>query len=112
MLNAIYDRLRLITNYFTQVAQLVKKRRTSSRLPKIYDRPRPPYVRVLNSKHISRKVKDKLKWKRAQLNPAQLRREMVDMQGKLFNMGRKVSGYKINYGGVISQSEENFVYIR
>jgi hypothetical protein len=95
LLNAIYDRLSLITNYFTPMAQLVEKRRTGSKVKKIYDRPRPPYVRVLNSKHVSRKVKDKLKRKRAQLNPAQLRREMVDMQGKLFDMGRKVSGYKL-----------------
>lgn len=111
-LNGIYDRLNLITNYFTPMLKMVDKSRTGSKVKKTYGRPQPPYVRVLQSKHVSKKAKVMIKQKRDQLNPAKLRREMVDLQGELFNMGRKVSGYKVNYGGIISQTEGNFVYIR
>jgi hypothetical protein len=112
LLNEIYARLRLITNYFTPMVKQIKKTRIGSKVKKVYDRPQPPYMRVLQSKDVSKEIKDKLKKERAKLNPVKLRKEMVDLQGKLFKMGRKVSGYKVNYGGIISQNERSFVYIR
>lgn len=112
LLNEIYARRRLITNYFTPMVKQVKKTRIGSKVKKVYDRPQPPYMKVLQSEDVSKEIKDKLKQERAKLNPVKLRKEMVELQGKLFKMGRKVSGYKVNYGGIISQNERSFVYIR
>ncbi|MCP4649795.1 MAG: transposase family protein [PVC group bacterium] len=84
LLNDIYEHLRLITNYFIPTMKLVKKERFGGKVTRKYDKPKTPYERVLESKHIEKEEKEMLKKVREKLNPAQLRRDMVKLQNKLF----------------------------
>lgn len=94
LLNEIYKRLRLITNYFTPSMKLIRKERIGSRVIKKYDIPKTPYQRVLESEYKSDDVKEKLKKERAKLNPAKLRREMLRLQKKLFETAQKKKRYR------------------
>jgi hypothetical protein len=86
MLNAVYDRLRLRTNFFLPSMKLAKKERIGSRVIKRYDEPKTPYERVLESSEISESAKAKLRRQFRSLNPAKLDREIRQLErclGKL-----------------------------
>ena len=84
LLNEIYKRLRLMTNFFIPTMKLEKKIRNGSSVYRKYDQPRTPYKRVLESPHIAESVKEELIEMRKGLNPAALRREMVKLQNNLY----------------------------
>ena len=114
VLNEIYKKLRLITNFFIPSMKLISKKRRGSKVIKIYDTPKTPYRRVLESDHISDEVKEKLKKQRSTLKPFQLRREMLFLQNKLFNMAVKRKKMKENLGSTNYKpginNTNNFVY--
>lgn len=56
VLNALYDRLRLYTNFFQPVMKLIEKTKVGSKGKK-YDQAKTPYRRVLESPFISREAK-------------------------------------------------------
>lgn len=112
ILNEIYDRVRLRTNYFTPTMKLVKKERSGSKVKRIYDSPMTPYERVLRLEEVDVKVKERLKRERKKLNPAQLSREILDWQEKLFKASKKVKRMEVRGERIIAQSGSNFVYIR
>ena len=86
LLNDIYDRVRLLVNFFHPSMKLISKTRNGARTSKRYDNPKTPHQRLLASEHISPKVKDVLTDRFNELNPAELQREMVDLQQKLINV--------------------------
>jgi hypothetical protein len=88
-LNELYSLLRLYTNYFQPVMKLVRKERVGSRVKKIYDKPQTPYHRVLASADVSDLQKRKLRNEYADLNPAQLKRDISALQEKLAASGRR-----------------------
>jgi hypothetical protein len=57
LLNALYNELLLLSNYFQPVMKLVRKERVGSRVKKHYDRPKTPYQRVLESSAVPETVK-------------------------------------------------------
>lgn len=82
-LNELYQRLRLFTNFFQPVMKLKEKTRTGSQVKKTYDTPKTPCQRVLESPHIPKKAKQRLRKQYQTLNPAELKRAISRLQVKL-----------------------------
>lgn len=60
-LNALYDLCSVYTNHFLPVTKLIAKKREGSRVRRIFDDPKTPYQRILDSSEVSDEQKDKLK---------------------------------------------------
>ena len=84
LLNELYGYLRLYTNYFQPVMKLLSKERDGAKVKKKFDEPRTPYQRLMAMPDISSRIKRQLKAEYATLNPAQLKREIMRLQEKLF----------------------------
>jgi hypothetical protein len=78
-LNAIYAVYRLYVNHFLPVTKLVSKVRQGSKVKKIYDAPKTPYQRVLDSAEVGEPEKRKLRAVHAKLDVVQLRRDLDKM---------------------------------
>ena len=87
LLNELYAQLRLYTNFFQPVMKLLSKQRTGAKVKKIYDRPRTPYQRLCDSTALSKQAKQQLRAQYASLNPAELKRNIVRLQSRLFRIG-------------------------
>lgn len=83
-MNRLYDTLRLYTNFFQPTMKLQSKERTGSRVKKLYDSPRTPFQRVLDSPHVTAEDKDTLRRQYRHLNPAALKRAIRKLQKQLF----------------------------
>ena len=57
--------------------KLTQKYRNGSKIIKKYDQPKTPYQRILESQHISEKMKNKLKEQLEKLNPFNLQKRML-----------------------------------
>jgi hypothetical protein len=86
VLNELYAVLRLHTNYFMPSAKLVSKERRGAKVTKRYDVPKTPYERVLASPEVSEAAKRKLAERYERLNPAALKRRIVTLQKKLYQL--------------------------
>ncbi len=75
-LNALYQVYRLYVNHFLPVQKLIGKVREGSRVKKIYDAPKTPYQRVLDSEQVSPTAKRKLRAIHAQLDIVTLKRQL------------------------------------
>jgi len=89
LLNQIYNKLRLYTNYFQPQMKCTDKLRIGSKIKKSYSVPQTPYQRILECEHIGENIKENLKFIYSSLNPVQLKKEIVLLQGKLYNMAIK-----------------------
>ena len=63
-------------NFFSPAFRLVDKVRSGSRLLKVYDTPRTPYARVMDSPEVPAQQKERLRKQRDALNPFRLRAEI------------------------------------
>ena len=86
LLNQIYALLRLQTNFFTPSQKLVEKHRVGAKVTKRHDTAATPYQRVLADPGISKKVKTALTREYESLNPAQIRRDLLDLQDQLLDL--------------------------
>ena len=84
ILNQIYGYLRLYTNYFQPTMKLVRKTRTGAKVKKEYDKPRTSYQRLMECPAVSKEAKAAMKAEYETLNPAQLKRKIIKLQGRLF----------------------------
>jgi hypothetical protein len=113
LLNQLYSRLRLYTNYFQPVMKLEEKIRVGTKVKKRYDQPRTPYQRVLESPMVEKEHKKKLNQEYAKLNPAELRRQISSLQIKLRKLAAKENlkkrNQKQNYKN--EKNQKNFEYI-
>ncbi len=75
-LNALYTVYRLYVNHFLPVTKLVSKVRHGRRVQKLYDDPKTPYHRVLDSPHVGEPEQRKLRGLHAKLDVVELRREL------------------------------------
>lgn len=82
-LNALYEIYRLYVNHFLPVTKLMSKVRMGRRVKKIYDAPKTPYQRVLDSDQVSPEAKRRLRAIHARLDIVQLRRQMDELLDKL-----------------------------
>jgi len=83
LLNRLYQYLRLFVNFFQPSVKLVEKTRIGSRVKKKYDMAKTPFQRVLQHDAIDTNVKEQLKQQYEELNPAQLKRKIVELQSQL-----------------------------
>ena len=88
ILNRLYSYLRLYTNYFLPSMKLSEKTRIGSKVVKRYEQPKTPYQRLLESPSVDRRIKRRLRAEYEQLNPAQLRREIMWLQQMLLKAVR------------------------
>lgn len=82
-LNELYRHLRLYTNFFQPVMKLVRKERNGAKVKKIYDVPKTPYRRLLALPGLSKAQRLELDAQYAELNPAQLKRDITRLQQRL-----------------------------
>ena len=83
LLNQLYSVLRLYTNFFQPVMKLIAKERNGAKVRKTYDQPQTPYRRVLSSPTVSKAAKQALRAQYADLNPAELKRQITRLQNRL-----------------------------
>ena len=76
ILNELYDVLRLYTNFFLPVQKLKDKVRIGSKVKKIHDKAKTPYLRILKTESVSKEVKDKLREQYKTLNLVLLKRQI------------------------------------
>jgi len=86
ILNELYGYLRLYTNFFQPTMKLVEKIRIGSKVKKIYDTPKTPYKRVIESTLIPVGTKLKLKRQYDTLNPVEIKRNITRLQNKLLKI--------------------------
>ncbi len=82
-LNALYAVYRLYVNHFLPVQKLVSKVREGSKVKKVYDDPKTPYQRVLDSPQVSPKDKRKLRAIHARLDVVVLKRQLDELMDVL-----------------------------
>jgi len=83
VLTKLYRILRLFTNFFQPVMKLKTKTRVGSKATKTYDYPQTPYHRLLVHPKTSPQIKTRLRRFYRTLNPADLKRTIVQLQEKL-----------------------------
>ena len=86
LLNQLYDQLRLLVNFFYPSRKLISRTRQGARVRRVYDDPQTPYQRVLACPEVSEDAKDRLRRQFDTLNPAELQREVVRLQGQLLSL--------------------------
>lgn len=85
MMNGLYQsEWRLYHNFFQPSTKLIEKKIIASKVLKRYDKPKTPYERVLESKHVDSSVKRSLKEQFETLNPFQLRKGIETKMKKIF----------------------------
>jgi hypothetical protein len=85
----LYEKLRLLINFFYPSVKLLKKQRHGARIRKTYDRPRTPAQRLLDCPQVSQQAKAQLRRQMRQLDPFQLKADIARMQEKLLALVRK-----------------------
>ena len=78
-LNTLYAVYRLYVNHFLPVQKLVAKVREGSKVKKVYDDPKTPYQRVLDSPQVSAKAKRTLRVIHAKLDIVEFKRQIDEM---------------------------------
>ena len=91
LLNEIYDQVRLMVNFFQPSMKLLSKTRNGAKTTRRYDEPKTPHQRLMGSADIPPSVKDRLAAQFGELNPAEINRQMVRLQGKLIKMTVKIA---------------------
>lgn len=86
LVNELYGHLRLYANYFQPVMKLKTKERHGSQVKKTYDLAQTPYQRLRGSRRLSVAIKQRLAREYAQLNPAELKRNIERIQTRLLQM--------------------------
>lgn len=89
LINELYSsEWRLFHNFFCPSMKLKKKKRIASKIIKCYHSPKTPYQRVLESKYVSKSIKENLKEQFAGLNPFKLRKAIDKKISKILKVNR------------------------
>jgi hypothetical protein len=83
LLNLLYDNLRLLVNFFHPSMKLISKSREGAKIIKRYDKPKTPFLRVVEDPTVGKVLKDRLCAQIRTLNPIELKRKIVDIQQQL-----------------------------
>ena len=92
LLNNLYRILRDYTNFFLPSMKLKEKIRDGAKVRKRYDAAKTPYQRILDSNSIPKAVKERLRRRYEQLNPAALHRQIRNLQKQLDKLGARQQG--------------------
>jgi len=80
-----------MVNFFQPSMKLLSKTRNGAKTTRRYDEPKTPHQRLMGSADIPPSVKDRLAAQFGELNPAEINRQMVRLQGKLIKMTVKIA---------------------
>lgn len=80
------NELRLYKNFFQPVMKLIRKDRVDGRIKRVYDRPKTPYRRLLESGQLTRAQIRDLEKTCQQLNPADLKRRIDAKLEQLYSL--------------------------
>lgn len=104
VLNQIWTALSPLTNLFAPQQKLLTKTRVGAKMTKTYDTAQTPYQRLRGHPDTLDDVDAQMLAKRyAEANPAQLRREVTDLQGDLLN--------KVRHKNITRRGKQNAVYL-
>lgn len=92
-LNKYYQKLRLHFNFFLPQTKLISRHRDKSKVHKKYETPKTPYLRVMESIHVSDNVKKELTDVFMTLNPVTLKKDMVMLLSSLKEIRIPWDGY-------------------
>jgi len=81
--------LRLYKNFFQPVMKLAHKERIGGHLKRVYDTPKTPYQRLLDSSQITPQAAKELQQLYLSLNPADLKRQIDKKLSRLFELYQK-----------------------
>jgi len=87
--NLYRQELRLYKNFFQPVMKLVRKERIGGHTKRVYDIPKTPYQRLMESNQIAPQVARQLQQLYLSLNPADLKRQIDMKLSKLFDLYQK-----------------------
>ena len=88
-LNDLYkNEWRLYHNFFIPSVKLMSKERVASKTIKHHDKPKTPYQRILESKHIPKQTKEQLKTIFKTLNPFKLKKTIDEKIAKIHTLAR------------------------
>ena len=89
MMNDLYkNEWRLYHNFFIPSVKLLSKERIASKTVKRHDKPKTPYQRILESKHIEKETKQRLKDLFKTLNPFKLKRTIDEKIARIHQLAR------------------------
>jgi len=95
LLTAIYQPLVTLLNFFMPTQKLKSKTRIGSKEIKVYDDPRSPFLRLIESTDLAQQIKDSLLSKIALYNPVELQhnvnKAILRLRKRLAQMNRKIS---------------------
>ena len=86
LLEGVHDALHAYVNFFQPVQKLVEKRRDGAKIYKRYDTAQTPHQRAMAEPTVSTFCKAQLQLAYRPLNPAQLRRQIDDNLGRLWQL--------------------------
>ncbi|HXX78519.1 MAG TPA: DDE-type integrase/transposase/recombinase [Ktedonobacteraceae bacterium] len=106
-LAALYEVVRLYTNFFQPSMKLHSKERLGSIVKKTYDTAKTPYQRVLESEQVTQESKVRLQAQYRTLNPVALLRQIEQRQASLWKLAVRVRGTQtpqqaVQVGGSLS----------
>jgi len=86
LLRSIDQRQTSLSNYFYPYMKLVSKTRRGARVYRRHDVPRTPCQRLLEREDVPEATKDQLRATFQGMNPAALKRELTDLQQRLYRI--------------------------
>ena len=91
VLRELYAYLRLYVNFFQPQMRLVSKTRRGARVSKTFDVALTPCQRLLESPDVAEETKEALRQTYTELNPAQLKRDIIRCQDRLIELAKAKS---------------------
>jgi hypothetical protein len=88
-LKEVYQYLCPLLNFYYPSAKIIEKTRTGARVKKVYDAPKPPYLRLLESPDVSNSVKEVLQVKAATIHVVKQKRLVDTAVAKLMDIHDK-----------------------
>jgi hypothetical protein len=98
VLAALYEKLRLLVNFFYPSVKLLDKRRVEGRIRKRYDQPKTPASRLLECSALPAASASLLRARLRSLDPILLSKQISRLQRQLLQLVRR-KGLKILYPG-------------
>jgi hypothetical protein len=95
LINDLYtNEWALYQNHFCPTLKLVEKTRINSKYRKKYDKPKTPYQRIMESKHITKQIKQQLKAVHLILDPFILKMEIDRKLKRIFQLVKVTSNVR------------------
>lgn len=110
LVNKLYEYLRLYTNYFQPLMKLKSKERHGSQVRKTYEMAQTPYQRLQQSPYLSATSKRRLKTEYGRLNPAELKRQIEQLQAQLLQLAADNRPQRLYRRPESTWTNNNFVF--